>query len=287
MAQQPLPNIGISEQGMRELELWLDKTLNWTPWVYFGTYPDDVNTTPRSPAFQSGWDNVGGGQQRLRFRRTVPHKGQKINSLEIEGQITGGAVDSLVGTLPETFRPKESALLLGPTADPGVAVWSLDTLGRLVFLGTVSGSGGVTFGIPAITLGTTAAAGSIAEAIRRDSQVIAFDATVPTTQAFGDSAATGSVAFAARRDHKHAMPATPVTTFRKSGDTLLTGAVTLSEGTNVTLTQVGQDIEIASSGSGGGSCCEILVTDTPAGSPLIFADLLQNEAGTDLIYSDP
>ncbi len=29
---------------------------------------------------------------------------------------------------------------------------------------------------------------------------------------------------------------------------------------------------------------EILITDTPAGSPLIFADLLQNEAGTDLLY---
>jgi hypothetical protein len=31
---------------------------------------------------------------------------------------------------------------------------------------------------------------------------------------------------------------------------------------------------------------EILVSDTPAGSPLVFADLLQNEAGTDLLYSD-
>jgi len=36
-----------------------------------------------------------------------------------------------------------------------------------------------------------------------------FDATVPSTQAFGDAAATGSAAVAARRDHKHAMPATP------------------------------------------------------------------------------
>ncbi len=30
---------------------------------------------------------------------------------------------------------------------------------------------------------------------------------------------------------------------------------------------------------------EILISDTPAGSPLVFADLLQNEAGTDLLYS--
>jgi hypothetical protein len=31
----------------------------------------------------------------------------------------------------------------------------------------------------------------------------------------------------------------------------------------------------------------ILITDTPAGSPLVFADLLQNEAGDDLLYEEP
>lgn len=36
------------------------------------------------------------------------------------------------------------------------------------------------------------------------------------------------------------------------------------------------------SGISGG---EILVSDTPAGSPLVFSDLLQNEAGTDLLYA--
>ncbi len=71
-------------------------------------------------------------------------------------------------------------------------------------------TGAVTFGTPAITLGTSAAAGSIDEPIRRDSTIVAFDATVPVTQAFGDSAATGSAAVAARRDHKHAMPANPL-----------------------------------------------------------------------------
>jgi hypothetical protein len=34
-----------------------------------------------------------------------------------------------------------------------------------------------------------------------------FDATSPSTQAFGDSAATGTATVAARRDHKHGMPA--------------------------------------------------------------------------------
>lgn len=30
---------------------------------------------------------------------------------------------------------------------------------------------------------------------------------------------------------------------------------------------------------------ELLITDTPAGSPLVFADILQNEAGDELLYS--
>jgi hypothetical protein len=38
-----------------------------------------------------------------------------------------------------------------------------------------------------------------------------FDATVPSTQAFGDAAAVGSAVASARRDHKHAIPANPVT----------------------------------------------------------------------------
>jgi hypothetical protein len=38
------------------------------------------------------------------------------------------------------------------------------------------------------------------------------------------------------------------------------------------------------SSSGGGG--EILISDTPAGSPLVFGDLLQNEDGTDLLYAD-
>ncbi len=75
-----------------------------------------------------------------------------------------------------------------------------------------SSGSGVTYGTPAIVLGTAASAGSTDEAIRRDSTIVAFDATVPVTQAFSDSAATGSAAVAARRDHKHGMPATPTAT---------------------------------------------------------------------------
>ncbi len=125
----------------------------------------------------------------------------------------------------------------------------------------IGAGGGVTYGTPAIALGTSAAAGSIAEAIRRDSTIVAFDGTNPVTQAFADSAATGSAAVAARRDHKHAMPATPVTSINKTGSTALTGAVTLTGGTNVTLTQSGNDVSIAASGSGTGYLGYIILED--------------------------
>jgi hypothetical protein len=38
--------------------------------------------------------------------------------------------------------------------------------------------------------------------------------------------------------------------------------------------------------SSGGGIGPLLIEDTPTGSPLVFADLLQNEEGTDLLYAD-
>ncbi len=114
----------------------------------------------------------------------------------------------------------------------------------------VGAGASVSYATPSIVLGSSAAAGAASTVIRSDSTIAAFDATNPTTQAFGDAAAIGTAAFAARRDHKHAMPATPVTTINKTGSTALTGAVTLTGGTGVALTQSGQDISIAASGGG-------------------------------------
>jgi len=62
-------------------------------------------------------------------------------------------------------------------------------------------------GTPALTLGTSNIAGISANFLRRDDTILAFDTTVPSTQAFGDSASVGTAIVAARRDHKHAMPA--------------------------------------------------------------------------------
>ncbi len=118
-------------------------------------------------------------------------------------------------------------------------------------------SGGGQAGVPSLTLSTANSIGTATSFVASNATVALFDTTVPTTQAFGDAAAVGTAAFAARRDHKHAMPATPVTTINKTGSTALTGAVTLTGGTNVTLTQSGQDISIAASGGGGTQGTEI------------------------------
>ena len=73
-------------------------------------------------------------------------------------------------------------------------------------------------GTPAVVLSTTAATGSAATVLATDAQIIAFDATVPVTQAAGDAAAAGSAAVAARRDHVHGMPVAPVDVWIGPGD---------------------------------------------------------------------
>jgi hypothetical protein len=65
-------------------------------------------------------------------------------------------------------------------------------------------------GTPAVVLGTAAAAGVSTTFLRDDDTIVAFDVTVPVTQAFSDAASAGASAHAARRDHTHGMPANPV-----------------------------------------------------------------------------
>lgn len=79
-----------------------------------------------------------------------------------------------------------------------------------------------------------------------------FDATSPSTQAFGDSAAVGSAVVAARRDHKHQMMAAPTTVSGNAGTvtgatfttalTVNTGTVTLTgNATNTSVLTIGAD----------------------------------------------
>ena len=73
-------------------------------------------------------------------------------------------------------------------------------------------TGTASFAAPTVSLGTAAVEGAAETALRTDATIVAFDATAPSTQTWGDAAAAGAAAVAARRDHKHAMPTDPTIT---------------------------------------------------------------------------
>ena len=102
---------------------------------------------------------------------------------KIAGSITGNA-DGTAGAVS------------GLTITPGASISGANT-------------GDQTGGTPALTLGTANTAGASTNFIRRDDTILVFDATAPSTQAFGDAATVGVATVAARRDHKHAMMAAP------------------------------------------------------------------------------
>jgi hypothetical protein len=90
--------------------------------------------------------------------------------------------------------------------------------------GMPANPGGASYATPAVVLGTVAAPGVAGTGIRSDSTIVAFDGTVPVTQAFADAAATGAAAVAARRDHVHGMPANPAPAFASPSIALGTAA---------------------------------------------------------------
>ncbi len=167
------------------------------------------------------------------------------------------------------------ANVLHDLAEPAVA--SDAATKNYVDTHSTSSGGSVTFAAPSLVFSTTNVSGAASTVTASNATLAVFNLLGPATQAFGDTSLTGSAAFAARQDHRHPMPATPVTTINKSGSTALTGAVTLTGGTNVTLTQSGQDISIAAS-SGGGSdkidlverTSDLVVTATSAATAQTF-----------------
>jgi len=144
------------------------------------------------------------------FTFTAPTSGRGCTLfLELAQDGTGG----WAMTLPASFTNKaalEAAQITTASTTAFLIAWTRD--GGTTWYGQWVGAGGLSaadFATPAIVLGTAAAAGVATTAIRSDSTIVAFNATVPVTQAFGDAAGAGSAAVTARRDHRHGMPATP------------------------------------------------------------------------------
>ena len=150
--------------------------------------------------------------------------GLSLTGTTLASTLAGGSVTSVSvttangvsGSVATATTTPAISLTLGaitPTSVNSVTI-SGSATPTLAVTGTTTVSGSNTGdqtipvgGTPSITLGTAAAAGSAATFVKTDATLLAFDATVPSTQAYGDSAATGSATVAARRDHKHAMPA--------------------------------------------------------------------------------
>ncbi len=149
-----------------------------------------------------------------------------------------------------------SGTVAGPYAKSDGRFYGKDDVGTEFLLG-----GAASFATPAVLLGTAAAAGAASTAIRSDSTIVAFDATVPS--ALG-SAATGSIAFAARRDHVHPTTGLALT---GSANTFTTGAQTIQG----SLVVSGGNFQVDSSGRIGlggtiGSDAFLTVGNTHPGS---------------------
>jgi hypothetical protein len=75
---------------------------------------------------------VGGTSQRLRFRRTNEW------DLQVEGEITGGALGSVVTNLAAFYRLAEDGHAVGANGDSEAAIWLLETNGDLTFIGALT-----------------------------------------------------------------------------------------------------------------------------------------------------
>jgi hypothetical protein len=123
--------------------------------------------------------------------------------------VTDCVLRSNTGTPTAISLNSGTRAMIGPFTNDGFSVLLASSSFTSIDDRTTASS--VSYATPAIVLGTAAAAGAASTVIRSDSTIVAFDATVPVTQAFGDAAATGSATVASRRDHVHGMPATPST----------------------------------------------------------------------------
>jgi len=164
--------------------------------VVVGTYEDDdeVTFTASDPTDHSVVAVMTAGTCRVLIASAVT-RGHYASVSSTDGQAKSGS------------SPSAGAF--------GRFIESAASGSALVALGVFGGGGGGSgsFGTPALTLGTSNAAGAASTAVRTDASIALFDATAPVTQGFGDAAATGSAGQAARRDHVHGMPASPGSSF--------------------------------------------------------------------------
>lgn len=95
----------------------------------------------------------------------------------------------------------------------------------------------------------------------------------------------GTVWYGKHRDVSPVDPGQPEITIEDEGTPIVVAPTTIGfTGDGVEATVVGTDVTVTIPGSGNG-IGPILISDTPS-TPLIFADLVQNEDQDDLVYAD-
>jgi hypothetical protein len=153
-------------------------------------------TTEGSIIWNSGATNVltiGNGTTTTTF---LPYEGATPSTQAFGDAASVGSADEVARSDHKHAMPADPVTAHVAAGDPHTG-YLLESV--------VSG-----FGTPALTLGTTNAAGTGTTAIRTGASLALFQATAPTTISVGTSATTaaaGSAAFAARRDHAHGFPA--------------------------------------------------------------------------------
>ena len=119
------------------------------------------------------------------------------------------------------------------------------------------------FGNKLGTVSVTSSGGTTLSNTAGGFQIASPSLTASSPADVAGTAAVGVATDVARSDHAHR----GVHSVSKNGSSQLFGDVTLSAGSNVTITQAGQDISIAASGGGGGG--SLTFYDTP--SPEIYS----------------
>ena len=167
-----------------------------------------------APVNQASADTAAAGTATVAARRDHKH-GMPTLATQAAGSTPALSLGTTnaAGTAATFIRDDDTILAFDATAPVDQASGDTAAAGTATVAARRDHKHGMpTIGAPGtigITLGTANSAGTATTYVRTDATQLVFDATAPSTQAFGDSAAVGTAAIAARRDHKHAMMAAP------------------------------------------------------------------------------
>lgn len=150
--------------------------------------------------------HIGWGESSDDFRFCIAELGGTIRSYSMIGVGDGGAVPFTISDPDITASGSTPANSFANFVGVNPTNISSSTATNLQdVLEDIDAAGGVSFAVPAISLGSAAAAGVATTAIRSDATIVAFNASLPGTIEPDDAAAVGVANFAARIDHQHAI----------------------------------------------------------------------------------